>query len=211
MNKEEIVEALDKIWNNENYKDFYDYKYLVPELRIGSDLLFIGINPSFSEADLAKDSYQLDEDGNKLQYFKKMEEIATYCKSSWTHLDLFFFRKTDQKHINHILGQKYGPEFLMEQLNVSNQLIIDAHPKIIIVSNALARLFLGFEKDIKRNDKIWLGYNFQFDEQIGTHKLADIPVFFSGMLSGQRALDVGSYIRLKWHVKKVLENLAVSK
>ena len=50
-----------------------------------------------------------------------------------------------------------------------------------------------------------------FNKETGTfdlllnHNKLKAKVFFSGMLSGQRALDLGSYDRLKWHMKAVNE------
>ena len=48
-----------------------------------------------------------------------------------------------------------------------------------------------------------------FDDKIGTYKITlnekSVPVFFSSMLTGQRALDKGSFERLKWHVKNVIK------
>jgi hypothetical protein len=34
--------------------------------------------------------------------------------------------------------------------------------------------------------------------------LENIPIFFTSMLTGQRALDKGSYARLIWHIKYAL-------
>jgi hypothetical protein len=54
-----------------------------------------------------------------------------------------------------------------------------------------------------------MGYEFEFDEKLGTDRiitkgdLFGIPIFFSSMLSGQRALDTGSEKRLIWHIKRV--------
>ena len=50
-----------------------------------------------------------------------------------------------------------------------------------------------------------MGFDLDFDEdfnnEIGTYKIKigekETPIFFSGMLSGQRALDLGSLERLK--------------
>jgi hypothetical protein len=39
---------------------------------------------------------------------------------------------------------------------------------------------------------VWLGYEFKFDNKLGTYRWKNIPVFFSGILSGQRALEKGS-------------------
>ena len=44
-----------------------------------------------------------------------------------------------------------------------------------------------------------MGFDFIFDEKLGTHKivnnseLENTPVFFTSMLTGQRALDNGSF------------------
>jgi hypothetical protein len=53
--------------------------------------------------------------------------------------------------------------------------------------------------------KSGLGYNKKiFNDQ-------EIIIFFSGMLSGQHALDNGSFNRLKWHIKYVKKNQIVVK
>lgn len=64
---------------------------------------------------------------------------------------------------------------------------------------------------------------FLFDDKIGTHRitgnkefetvLKGTPVFFTSMLTGQRALDNGSFERLGWHINKVkkkFENKKIS-
>jgi pseudouridine-5'-phosphate glycosidase len=69
-------------------------------------------------------------------------------------------------------------------------------PKVIVVSNAFVSNILQAELDIV------------FDETLGCHfidlKNKAYPVFFTSMLTGQRALDKGSMMRLKWHIKRVL-------
>jgi len=58
---------------------------------------------------------------------------------------------------------------------------------------------------------VGLDYKFEFDEKIGTDrivskgKLYNAPIFFTSMLSGQRALDNGSFKRLKGHIKFVMQ------
>jgi hypothetical protein len=108
-----------------------------------------------------------------------------------------------QNKIESILKAQNGPEFLFWQLQLSDKLIKYANPKIIVVCNALARLFLGKEKDLEKNDKIWLGYDFEFSENIGTYYWNKTPVFFTGMLSGQGQMDKGSLERLKWHIRQI--------
>ena len=56
-----------------------------------------------------------------------------------------------------------------------------------------------------------MGFDFQFDEKLGTHKiinnleLENTPVFFTSMLTGHRAIDNGSFERLKWHINFILK------
>ena len=76
-----------------------------------------------------------------------------------------------------------------------------------MVCNALARVFMGKEKEKEKNTGIWMDYEFIFDDKIGTYRWEGKPVFFSSMLSGQRALDKGSLERLQWHVKRTLQEI----
>ena len=52
-------------------------------------------------------------------------------------------------------------------------------------------------------------FDFCFDEEIGTYRIVNnsslegTPVFFSSMLTRQRALDLGSLERLEWHIRFV--------
>ena len=54
---------------------------------------------------------------------------------------------------------------------------------------------------------------FTFDNNLGTYRIVnhpnlnDTPIFFTSMLTGQRALDLGSYERLVWHIGFVLDEL----
>lgn len=67
---------------------------------------------------------------------------------------------------------------------------------------------ITFKNYNKLNDAYFFGFHKSFfNPRKGTYDLAIggniVSVFFSGMLSGQRALDLGSYQRLKWHMKAV--------
>lgn len=196
-----ILKRLKPIIENENYRAFPNC-FIYPRTIVKNSILFIGINPSSSAEQIALDSYELQQNENNHPYFKRFEDISKYCKTPWTHLDLLYFRETNQNTINTILRQKNGAEYLWEQLQISDLLIRESEPKILIVSNALARTFLGFDKQGENN--LWLNYNFTFDYEIGTYRWNDIPVFFSSMLTGQRALDNGSYERLKWQIRRTL-------
>ena len=77
----------------------------------------------------------------------------------------------------------------------------------------MARHFTGFEKNQEQTQGVWMGFDFVFDEKLGTHKIVNnsdldnTPVFFTSMLTGQRALDKGSFERLNWHINFVLNQI----
>lgn len=192
--------------------DILDRKFIAPKHLFKDALLFLGINPSLSDHILNEkiNYYDLTQDNNVLTYFKKFDEIAKYVDWHWTHLDLLFFRETKQSTIDCIID-KSGLKFIYDQLNISKSMIEAAKPKIIIASNTKVRQFLGFEKDQKGMNE-WMGFTFKFNSELGTYEISNnnlpnTPIFFTGMLSGQRALDRGSYERLKWHIKYVLNKI----
>lgn len=196
-----IAPELKKIIDNTDYKIFPRH-FVYPRTIVQNAILFLGINPSSSDNQIELDSYELTQDDNNHPYFKKFEDISKYCKTAWAHLDLLFFRYTDQKIIFNILKQENGVKFIWEQLQITNSLIELCNPKVIVVCNALAGIFLG--KDKNDNNNKWLDFSFKFDNELGTYISKNIPVFFSSMLTGQRALDRGSYERLRWHIKKAI-------
>lgn len=184
-------------------------------------ILFIGINPAFSKS--RKDEIInreiefypiISEEIKDITYFEKFKDIAKYCNNAvWSHLDLFFLRETNQELIEKLSYDHV--DFLQAQLDISFDIINQAVPKIIVVSNSLASEFFGKRKQKHFNfAKIWLGFDLDFekdfDNEIGTYKIQIagkcIPIIFSSMLSGQRALDLGSFERLKWQIKKILDS-----
>ena len=95
-------------------------------------------------------------------------------------------------------------KFLMEQLAITKEIIVKATPSIIVVNNAYT------SRKIKQGI-----FHCEFDNEIGTYRLNedglnDIPIFFISMLTGQSALDKGSYERLIWHIKFVKEKLGIN-
>ncbi|MCE9539407.1 MAG: hypothetical protein K8R85_09335 [Bacteroidetes bacterium] len=212
INTKDIIEVdLNKIRTNSTYSNF-PKSFLFPETIIQNALLFIGINPSSAKDQIEYDSYNLEQKNNVLPYYRKFENIAEECGMAWTHLDLLFFRETRQNYIKEILTTENGVNFIWEQLKIADNLIKISTPKIIVVCNTQARTFLGKDKQNGKDE--WLNYDFKFDDNYGTYFWEGIPVFFSGMLSGQRALDIGSYERLKWHIRKVksqIENYKLNK
>lgn len=222
--KERVLE----IWNK--FKDIevlntpeceYRKIPLLPKTIKKDAILFIGINPAFSKKknDVIKDKeiefYPcISNDTRDITYFEKFKDIAKYCNNAdWTHLDLFFMRETNQEIIEDLSYKNV--KFLQAQLDISFEVINRSNPKIIVVSNSLASEFFGKRKQKHSSfEKIWMGYDLDFekdfDAEIGTYKIQvggkTTPILFSGMLSGQRALDLGSLERLKWQIKKILDS-----
>jgi hypothetical protein len=220
MAMQEIEDALQKIWTNPKYKEISKGEhYVYPVIKPEVDILFIGINPSYNKDHDNVRFYEFTEKLLSIPYFKAFDEFAKGVRDfagtsgvTWTHIDLLFFRETEQNKIHTILKETNGAAFIYEQLKVAEKLIIYAKPKVVIVCNALARLFLGKEQNPNAHQEkdrhIWLGYKFgEIDLEIGTYILDGKPWFFSGMLSGQRALDKGSLERLEWQVKVVLKKI----
>jgi len=202
---------------------------LLPRTLKQNDILFIGINPSYVENRVNKEveeefkrngigfyNMMRAEDPNyeetEIQYFKKFNTIAKYCGKEYEHIDLLFLRETNQNIIEILTYTNVS--FLEKQLEISFELIEKINPKIIVVTNALASEFFGKKKE-KHNafSKIWrsfsLDFKNDFDNTIGTYRIdingKSTPIIFSGMLSGQRALDIGSFERLQWQIKHILE------
>ena len=186
---------IDEIWNNETYSTIETVRrgYAVQDDIHLNALLFIGINPSMYGS-IGRIFYQ-NSHGETHKYFKKFIDVSKDADMPWSHIDLLFLRETDQKNVKQLMRDKIGHEFLMKQLAVSKEIIELAKPQLIVINNTFARELFQFKT--------------VFDEQIGTHRifgniaLEATPVFFTSMLTGQRALDLGSYERLKWHIKQV--------
>jgi hypothetical protein len=229
--KNNYKDSILNVWDKHKKDEFileagYEYrKYPLAPDHIKKDaLLIIGINPSFgkgaqiSQNDMPIGFYanKTDADANDISYWLKIKELANYADVKWSHLDLLFIRETNQKTIEKLCIS--NPAFIQDQLNISFEIIKKSHPKMIIVTNSFASEFFGKKKAKHfKFDKIWQGYDFafegensNFDQEIGTYNIdlngKKTPIVFSGMLSGQRALDIGSFERLKWQVKMILNN-----
>ena len=190
----------------ENYKSqdpelqkIINRKYVYSQFHTGRKVLFIGLNPSFREKQAKKEEYykSFDATNNNDQYFRRFP-LLVENKNDWTFLDLLYIRETRQRNIENFY--KREPDFIKQQLEISKEIIKKINPEIIVVCDTFARNLL------KSN---MMNFEFEFDDTIGTYRIINNPdfkniiVFFSGMLTGQRALDNGSFERLKWHLNKV--------
>ena len=190
----------------ENYKSqdpelqkIINRKYVYSQFHTGRKVLFIGLNPSFREKQAKKEEYykSFDATNNNDRYFRRFP-LLVENKNDWTFLDLLYIRETRQRNIENFY--KREPDFIKQQLEISKEIIKKINPEIIVVCDTFARNLLKSDT---------MNFELEFDDTIGTYRIInnsdfkDTIVFFSGMLTGQRALDNGSFERLKWHLNKV--------
>ncbi len=145
-------------------------------------------------------------------YFKKFIAISkevTGDENNWDHIDLFYYRKTSQKEFKKVVGFKedktkniYFNEFGENQLKLFFSILKTINPKVIVVANSfVSKIINNRFKDI-----IVKPSRFEeegFDRIIINDK--EIPIFFTSMLTGQRAFDNYSYKRLIWHIKQAIK------
>jgi hypothetical protein len=199
--KQIFEEQINQLWNSDKHREinFLNRGYAIQNNIELDSLLFIGINPAYKNNDPNQSShfYDVALEGAVYQYFKKFQDISKKTNLKWTHIDLLFIRETNQKNIEAIVKTQTGWDFCQKQLEISKQIIQETKPKIIVVSNAYARRLFG------------IYFKCSFDNNIGTFRIIEneflnnTPVFFTSMLTGQRALDLGSYERLIWHINFV--------
>ena len=210
-------EELDVLWND-ILQDFPNNTIISKGYAIESEvemhsILFVGMNPSFSankwnngnnQDSVIYDIPKISENKDTNTYFKTILSFydSIKCpKPSLAHHDLLFVRETSQKAVLEMMRVSKLNCFFNEQLNISKTIIEQASPEIIVVLNAGARdLF-----------KQLFGEPKSFSEKLGAQIYCindkETPVLFSGMLSGQRALDSGSKESLKWHIEYILRRI----
>lgn len=183
-------------------------------------LLFLSMNPSFSNnswnngTDWGENAYYERPNSDAPQdstnpFFKAInkfyDDLEIYPSIPLAHHDLLFIRKTDQKMVLKWKKEleKCNPDFFSKQLNLSKTIIEESEPQLIVVLNASARELF---KELFNDD-----CNPSFCDKLGANIYTingnKTPVLFSGMLSGRRALDLGSQESLKWHIKYILNKL----
>lgn len=203
--KPKLAIPLEKLWKEHKGEEYARYTphalSEIPE----SGLLFIGINPS-----LTRNKEELKkligtkpdfgtEENKEHKYFKKFIEIAKATQLPWGHLDIFYLRETSQNSVKDLLKRENSIDFLNQQWvltkSILDTLLQGSEKRIVVVSNAFARdIIMGNVNGLSE------GYTLEFDEKIGTYKYKNTIFFFTSMLTGQRALDKGSFERLIWHI-----------
>ena len=144
------------------------------------------------------------------------------AKDKYSVLDLFGIVQSTQKVIQDDFLKNPGKYSGM--FDIFLEYVKKVNPKVIIVANALVRKVLQRNTDInldnqyydifyKRRGNVkfklernpnYGGYAFTIDPT--TSASVSFQLFFSSMLSGQRALDKGSWENLVWLVGNYLSN-----
>lgn len=170
-------------------------------------LLLVGINPSFDErfvgpcASVVRDS---DNGGYQHPYFVKPKKLNDDIGiGSFSHVDMFSVRSRPQHVVQDIVNDQNSQGFVEEQLGLFRNIVDGASPRAIVVINAFASNLIRTGRALGPLD---------YDENLGVdmYKIGEkrVPVFYSGMLSGAHAVDTGSFNRLIWHIKYVLNMLS---
>jgi hypothetical protein len=133
---------------------------------------------------------------------------------SWTHIDVLVFRETNQKYIDILSQDPKGLSFVYEQVMIAKERILNIQPKVIVVCNTKARELIGKNRFIDAKGiehGVWMDFKFEFDMEYGSYRSTNVPelehthFIFSSMLSGQRALDLGSRERMVWQIGRILK------
>ncbi len=204
--KKEFGSDFRDIWKNlkTNDKFLLELKarnfLLAAALPKGPHLLFLGLNPSFTSGSNGQERngnyFRLQQSGNDYpRYWRAFEDMAKNIGEkkpvSWSHLDLLAIRHTKAKDIL----PYFDTPFIQGQIQIFRRILTEIHPQFIIVTNTKVR------------DWFWNSSSFSIEERQGKGAHAifydswSCPIFFTGMLSGQRALDIESRERLVWHIK----------
>ncbi len=141
---------------------------------------------------------------NNYSYFKKFKLIQKQINVSVEHLDLFPIRETSQNKVSKIIEQ--NTEFRSACLKIFISTVKKMNPKAIVIENTLARDILIKQNDLALNE-YFPSYNFEHfkNNGIGTpvNKFG-VAVYYTSMLTGQRAIDLGSFNRLLWSLNKFI-------
>jgi len=235
MENESINLKIIKVWNDYPTESGKYLPILYPKFNQGR-ILFIGLNPSFSDKVFKKilkgtkyEGINIKEKLNRknkdydfliwlesraanekdaCDYFAKFHNISESVKLPYHHIDLFYFREKTQKETKKRIGvfnkkkEFLLNDFALSQLRIAKEIINEINPRIIIVANAFASDIIN-KHDLFKIDKSKFevnGYDFL---EINHNK---IPIIFSSMLTGRRALDNHSFRRLKWIINKAIKS-----
>jgi hypothetical protein len=122
------------------------------------------------------------------RYFMAVKKFVSSCEfNSWTHLDLFLLRSTNQDEGMKFIFKKHGmTEFGEKQIELFFAAIEKIKSKIVVVPNALASRTIHHRISSGKETHTSLAYNGK-------------QYFFASMLSGG-AMDIFSKERLRQEI-----------
>ncbi|OFY39341.1 MAG: hypothetical protein A2X18_07245 [Bacteroidetes bacterium GWF2_40_14] len=169
--EEKISESARCIENNQTrervelLKDVLSHKWMYSKVE-DCKILITGINPSSDEKNDKKenppDFFKLKTCPNP--YYKSLIEMVGELITVTDYLDLFTFRKTAQSTISTFLNDPIGLDFIAEHLAITQHIIEQLNPYIIIVANKGSWKFWGKIADKDKNGEfynIWMGYKYE--------------------------------------------------
>jgi len=195
---------------------------------VGSSILFVGMNPSGADVDYYlkhnKAKCEVFEYNNyaKSLYYQAMQKFANDClgheDADYSVLDVFGIVQGTQGVIVHDFLSR--PNVYKEMFEIFLKAIVDLNPKVIIVANAFIRRLLlrGNEpKDVLKSPQYNIFYaqnpvyQLTVNPKFGGYEISihgkKYQLYFSCMLSGQHALDLGNRENLIWLVRNYLKNM----
>jgi hypothetical protein len=177
-------------------------------------LAVIGCNPALPESNYyavplfqpeATDAHlpgliQLEIDARtSYRYYAPFHRLARHLGLPWEHIDLFFYRETNQTKLKALVTDRDGTlnEFGLRQVSLASRILTLTEPKIILVANAFAARVFKTHFRLSAVDEDGLYWT-----PLG---IRNVPTFLSSTLGGIRPLDSHSLERLLWHMRKTLK------
>lgn len=196
LNEEECIDIrLHDIWQRYAKKvapEIIARKPIFAADGVKDSILFVGINPSYSQND--DERFLHSESGKTLlygsfyqrddapTYFKVLENFASQCGHSYTQMNLLYAREN-----NRDLLLKSNSDFIREQLELSYDTIVKIQPvAIIFFTDYCKRLIFGADR--------WVD---PASERNGAYILngTNIPVFFSEDVTTLNAMQQQALIQ----------------
>lgn len=173
----DVTQKLDALWAEfEGNYPLLKRGYCFHEIQ-ERPILFMGINPSMDETKPDSFSYTLPDTFNKATVSKYFEHYYDYAesvgvkRSDWTYQDVFFYRHTTQETAPEH-SDKSWLDFLVAHLQITQSIIEEIQPRLIVVCNAEAsKHYFGVNANPERTQWVFMGYKFIFDETLGCHKI----------------------------------------
>ena len=209
---------------------------LYPELT-GGGLVFVGLNPSFSDKafrqflrgdewsgfepepfyawrDRVEDfdasrARQIERIAlDQYSYYAPFRALAEGLSTKWNHADVFLLRETSQKALLPQMLRGGVGKAAVSNLNSFGKAQLDLCVRLL--GRLAPELLVVANADASRLLAEALAA--RFDEDLGHHVVRigerEVPAFFSSMWTGQRALDTFSKARLLWQIRCVYRERA---